>query len=497
MNIIMNKHKRNHCMNCKKIFLKCLLDLDPDTEEQYKNPLPKGLDTLSPYLIKIHDILMNLSKKDNRGPKGNVLSKAFKPYDYFLPKYNCFVEFDEQQHFTLPRLISLGLYPNDIHLGFDKAKWETLCKDLEKTDRDPPHRDEQRAWLDTIRDLAHVYHSKYYNGLLEIRPTIRFYERELAFCESFHKTKGFIIEKIQLSRNGSEGIKKIRAGCKEQRYKVGMVSFPIYKDDPIKTKKYFKGKKIDIVISLINDNSDLDLLVFPGYTIFNLKDLHTLKSSTTNKKTWVFFEVWDVGKSETKHKAFVIKNGMVFDREMFQYFSTSGEINNKSKDDIKKFLYHLKDSRVFYDEKLLINLRLLICGEQNILQNKQQNKNKAFFRFDPSQWGTEKEKSDNLKLLTIFKEIHEDTNIYINPTHTIMGNQGKLQQRREFFSGKSRVYLTTANYDMKAKEFMTLNGLALKSIQYCVQGGKSIKGEVRQHKKGLYILKTYNLNILN
>ncbi len=42
---------------------------------------------------------------------------------------------------------------------------------------------------------------------------------------------------------------------------------------------------------------------------------------------------------------------------------------------------------------------------------------------------------------------------------------------------------------------MPLNGLTRKSIQYCVQDGKSIKGEVRQHKKGFYILKIYNLNL--
>ena len=189
----MNKHKKNHCMSCKQVFLKCLLDIDPGAEEQYKNPLPKTLDKLSPYLIKIHETLIDLSKKDNRGPDGVILSKVFRPYDYFLPKYNCFVEFDEQQHFTLPRLISLGLYPNDIPLGFNKTKWENLCKDLDKTDRDPPHRDEQRAWLDTIRDLGHVYHSQYFNGLLEISPTIRIYEGELAFCESFNKTKEFLL----------------------------------------------------------------------------------------------------------------------------------------------------------------------------------------------------------------------------------------------------------------------------------------------------------------
>jgi hypothetical protein len=490
-----NKHKKNHCQNCKKIFFNCLVSIDPNATEQFKTPLPKTLDKLSPHLVKIHDTLIALSKKDNRGPNDNSLSKVFRPYDYFLPKYNCFVEFDEQQHFTLPRLISLGLYPNDIPLGFNKTKWENLCKDLDKTDRDPPHRDEQRAWLDTIRDLGHVYHSQYFNGLLEISPTIRIYEGELAFCESFNKTKELINEKIQQSRFSSGEIKRNRAAYREPDYKVGMVSFPIYGNNPIKTKKYFKGKKIDIVIDLINENSDLDLLIFPGHTIFDLDELQTLKAAIKNKRTLIFFEVWDIGQGKTNHKAFVIKNGKVIDREMFQYFIDSKELNKKNKDDINKFLHHLKGNRGFFDEKFSMTLRLLICGEQNILKNEQKNKNKPFFRFDPVKWENNKDYVVNLNLHSLFKKIHDETNIYINPTHTIMGNQGKLEQRRRFFSGNRRVYCTTANYDMKEKEIMPRNALERKSIQYCVQNGKAVTGEVRKIREGLYILKTFNLKL--
>jgi hypothetical protein len=59
-------------MECKKIFFKCLVDIDSDTTEQYKNPLPKTMDKLSPQLIKIHEVLIDLSRKDNRGSKGLV-----------------------------------------------------------------------------------------------------------------------------------------------------------------------------------------------------------------------------------------------------------------------------------------------------------------------------------------------------------------------------------------------------------------------------------------
>ena len=50
-------------------------------------------------------------------------------------------------------------------------------------------------------------------------------------------------------------------------------------------------------------------------------------------------------------------------------------------------------------------------------------------------------------------------------------------------------------YDMEEKEIMPRNALELKSIQYCVQNGKPITGEVRKRREGLYILKTFNLKL--
>lgn len=164
---------------CKKDFLKALRSIDPDVEDQYSNPFPADPANWDKDIFKIHHHLMKGSKDDGRGPKGNTLSKTCKPFDYYLPKFNCFLEFDEPQHFTLARAESLRLYPKNIPLGFDKKKWIGLCNELRRTDRDPPHRDEQRAWLDTLRDLGPIFGKRFLPPeMRKLRPTVRVYEKD-------------------------------------------------------------------------------------------------------------------------------------------------------------------------------------------------------------------------------------------------------------------------------------------------------------------------------
>jgi hypothetical protein len=92
--------------------------------------------------------------------------------DFFISQRSLIVEFDESQHFTKPRDISLSLYPPIITLSV--KKWRELCRKLDKRDNDPPFRDEQRAWYDTLRDFAPM--------LLGSGQTIRLYSRDTAWC---------------------------------------------------------------------------------------------------------------------------------------------------------------------------------------------------------------------------------------------------------------------------------------------------------------------------
>lgn len=94
--------------------------------------------------------------------------------DFFLPDQKLIVEFDESQHFTQPRKIALSHYPSDLTLGFPRAVWINHCDEIRAYDNDPPFRDEQRAWYDTLRDFIPEV-----NGFL---PTIRLYSRDMEWC---------------------------------------------------------------------------------------------------------------------------------------------------------------------------------------------------------------------------------------------------------------------------------------------------------------------------
>jgi len=58
-------------------------------------------------------------------------------YDYYIEGEKVVIEYDESQHFTEPRSISLSKYPNDIVLNFDKQEWIKKCKELNRKDNDP------------------------------------------------------------------------------------------------------------------------------------------------------------------------------------------------------------------------------------------------------------------------------------------------------------------------------------------------------------------------
>lgn len=92
--------------------------------------------------------------------------------DFFLPSYNKAIEFDERQHFTDERRVSLECYEN-IPLGFDKDRWIQLCSPSIQ-DPDPPCRDWMRAFRDAVRDIRLADHGV---------PLVRIYYRDFGLSE--------------------------------------------------------------------------------------------------------------------------------------------------------------------------------------------------------------------------------------------------------------------------------------------------------------------------
>ncbi len=111
---------------------------------------------------------------DARGHRDFIKSALVPPCDYYMPEKKLIVEFDERQHFTCQRRISLSLYPGDCKYGFSLECWVDLCLRIGAVDDTPIDRDERRAWYDTLRDLVPAVYG--------FRPTVRLYAGENVWC---------------------------------------------------------------------------------------------------------------------------------------------------------------------------------------------------------------------------------------------------------------------------------------------------------------------------
>ena len=120
----------------------------------------------------LHSILEDIeTARGNRisGQKGRLLS-----CDYFISSIKTVLEFDERQHFTSLRAVSLQNYPRHAQLGFDAQRWIGLSEKIRAGDNSPIFRDEQRAFYDAIRDLT-------IPRMDGFRPVIRVFEEDVAW----------------------------------------------------------------------------------------------------------------------------------------------------------------------------------------------------------------------------------------------------------------------------------------------------------------------------
>ncbi len=140
----------------------------------YRISLPTQPEDLhdQPHYSALNEIYSALQK--HRGFTEFVRA-SYVDVDFFVPDPGFIVEFDESQHFTEPRKLTLAHYPSDITTGFSREVWMKHCDEIHAYDNDPPFRDEQRAWYDTLRDFI--------PEIKGFRPTVRLYAREMEWCK--------------------------------------------------------------------------------------------------------------------------------------------------------------------------------------------------------------------------------------------------------------------------------------------------------------------------
>ena len=178
---MMDKKHNERCKDCKTRVEELLNLLYEEVIANYNLNLPSKVDAYIGSMFEKELRQIHVSLQKYRGHKVFVKSRKLQNVDFFVPEPGFIVEFDESQHFTKPREIALSRYPHTLTLGFDKNRWKDLCVNLNNKDNDPPYRDEQRAWYDTLRDFA--------PSILKIKPTIRLYSSDYAWCSLDPKSK--------------------------------------------------------------------------------------------------------------------------------------------------------------------------------------------------------------------------------------------------------------------------------------------------------------------
>ncbi len=195
-NITMSRKRHNErCRGCKQSVRKMLAALFGRVETNWELNLPCHLDDYTHTQLADTFGLVYEALCRHRGFDDFVRSKKLPRVDYFLPDQQLIVEFDESQHFTRPRGIALGLYPSEREFGFSVSRWRSLCLELDKRDNDPPYRDEQRAWYDTLRDFAPTLFGV-------ARRTHRLYSRDLIWCSLTPDRKSDLLSFEQIIAKG-------------------------------------------------------------------------------------------------------------------------------------------------------------------------------------------------------------------------------------------------------------------------------------------------------
>lgn len=114
--------------------------------EWMKAPLASEVVDMKGVYKKVYEALVNY-----RGHTSFIKRKSLQ-CDFVIESKKLIIEYDERQHFSEARRISLLAYKS-IPVNYDRKLWITACTDIMAKDNDPIDRDETRAYYDSMRDI--------------------------------------------------------------------------------------------------------------------------------------------------------------------------------------------------------------------------------------------------------------------------------------------------------------------------------------------------------
>lgn len=132
--------------NALQLILNKMFDGDIVCEKTY--PWLKTPAELTGPYAALHKAL-SAYRGDTAFAKKNVALRC----DFVCESQKLIIEYDERQHFSEARRISLEAYA-DVRVSFDRMKWIKACRDVRAKDNAPANRDEVRAYYDSTRDIA-------------------------------------------------------------------------------------------------------------------------------------------------------------------------------------------------------------------------------------------------------------------------------------------------------------------------------------------------------
>lgn len=136
--------------NALQLILNKMFDGDIVCEKTF--PWMKTPENYDGYYKNIYDALCSY-RGDTNFAKKNVSLRC----DFVCESEKLIIEYDERQHFSKAREITLDCY-NDLPLCYDADLWKKACSDIEAKDNNPINRDEIRAYYDSVRDIEAVNH---------------------------------------------------------------------------------------------------------------------------------------------------------------------------------------------------------------------------------------------------------------------------------------------------------------------------------------------------
>lgn len=181
-----------------------------------------------------------------------------------------------------------------------------------------------------------------------------------------------------------------------------------------------------VVLKSFADHVGPKLLLMSGRSDFWPTNVGSMARIACDARVPILFQ------SETSPKAYVAvsSSGERLPLEIYQTFATSKDTGRKP-----QLVHELVKQCAKGGERTIyiggLALGLLICGENNLLANKQSRRNRGYIRFNAA--------------LNVFERLR----LIFNGAHTKMGNWGKLERRFEFLSAGKRWALYATNNDRK------------------------------------------------